>query len=168
MKEKQSSPILTQQQATQIQSKIGTCLYYARGVDPTILVALNKLATEQAKPTEKTQKDISKLFNFLATNPNATIRYVAGTMQLKVESDASYLVVKGAKSRIVGHFSLEPKHNYLNTMTQNGPIHTECTTLKNVVCSAAEAECGDLFTNCQKSIKIKKALEVLGHNQQKI
>ena len=34
-------PVLPQQQVTQIQSKIGICLYYARGVDPTILVALN-------------------------------------------------------------------------------------------------------------------------------
>ena len=55
-------------------------------------------------------------------------------MQLKVELDASYLVVKGAKTRIAGHFYLEPKKNYYNTMNQNGPIHTECTTLKNVVC----------------------------------
>ena len=90
-------------------------------------------------------------------NLNEKIRYVAGTMQLKVESDASYLVVKGAKNRIAGHFYAEPKHNYFNTMTQNGLIHTECTTLKNMVCSAAEAECGGLFTNCQKAIEIKKS-----------
>ena len=89
-------------------------------------------------------------------------------MQLKVESDALYLVVKGAKSRIAGYFYLEPKHNYFNIMTQNGPIHTECTTLKNVVCSAAEEECGGLFTNGQKAFKIKRVLEALGHNQQKI
>ena len=66
-------PIFPQQKITQIQSKIGTCLYYARGVDLTILVALNELATNKAKPTEKTQKDVIKLFNYLATNPNATI-----------------------------------------------------------------------------------------------
>ena len=102
-------PVLPKQQVTQIQSKIGTCLYYAQGIDPTILVALNELATEQAKPTEKTQKDIIELFNYLVINPNATIQYAAGTMQLKVESDASYLVVKGVKSRIAGHFYLEPK-----------------------------------------------------------
>ena len=40
-------------------------------------------------------------------------------------------------------------------MTQNGPIHTEFATLKNLVCSAAEAECGHLFINCQKAIEIK-------------
>ena len=78
-------------------------------------------------------------------------------MQLKVELDASYLVVKGAKSRIAGHFYLKPKYNCFNTTTQNEPIHTECATLKNVVCSAAEAECGGLFTNCQKALEIKRA-----------
>ena len=76
-------------------------------------------------------------------------------MQLKVESDASYLIVKGAKSRIAGNFYLEPKYNYFNTMTQNEPIHTECPTLKNVVRTAAEAQCGGLFTNCQKAIEKK-------------
>ena len=94
---------------------------------------------------------------------NATTRYVAGLMQLKVESDASYLVVKGVKSQIAGHFYLEPHNNYFNTTMQNGPIHTECATLKNVACSAAEPECGGLFTNCQKALEIKRALEALGH-----
>ena len=89
-------------------------------------------------------------------------------MQLKVESDVSYLVVKGLKSQIAGNFFLEPYNNYFNTTTQNGLIHTECATLKNVVCSAAEAEFGGLFTNCQKALEIKRALEALGHQQKQI
>ena len=44
---------------------------------------------------------------------------------------------------------------------------TECVTLKNVVCSAAEAECGGLFHNCQKAIEIRRILTALGHPQQK-
>ena len=66
-------PTLPEKEIAKIQLKIGTCLYYARGFDPTILVALNALATDQAKTTETTQKDIIKLFNYLATNPTATI-----------------------------------------------------------------------------------------------
>ena len=158
--------ILPKKQITTVQSKIGTCLYYARGVDPTILTALNELATEQACPTEKTEKDLVKLFDYLSTYPNAVIRYVAGPMQLRVESDASYLVLKGAKSRVAGHFYLQPHKNYFNTTPQNGPVHTECSTLKNVVCSAAEAECGGLFVNCQKAIEIRRLLEALGHPQE--
>ena len=99
-----TNPILPPKQIQQVQSKVGTCLYYGRGVDPTILVALNELGTQQAKPTATTEKALSMLFDYLSTYPNAIIRFVAGTMQLKVESDASYLAIKGAKSRIAGHF----------------------------------------------------------------
>ena len=161
-----NDPILPKKRILQVQSKIGTCLYYARGIDPTILVALNELSTDQAKPTAATEKALAMLLDYLATYPNAVLRFVAGTMQLKVESDASYLAVKGAKSRIAGHFYLEPARNYFNTTSQNGPVATECVTLKNVVCSAAEAECGGLFHNCQKAIEIRRQLEALGHPQQ--
>ena len=37
--------------------------------------------------------------------------------------------------------------------------------IKNVVCSAAEAECAGLFHNCQKAIVIRRILEALSHNQ---
>ena len=62
--------------------------------------------------------------------------------------------LKEAKSQIAGHFNLEPHKNYLKATKQNGPIHTECSTLKNVVCSAVETECSGLFTNCQKALEI--------------
>ena len=37
-----------------VQSITGSILYYARAVDPTMLPALNDIATQQAKPTQKT------------------------------------------------------------------------------------------------------------------
>ena len=67
------SPVLPSKQTQQVQSKIGTCLYYARGVEPTILVALNELGTEQAKPTASTKKSLVMLFDYLWTYPNAVI-----------------------------------------------------------------------------------------------
>ena len=57
-------------------------MYYGRGVGLTILTALNEMSAEQAKPTATTEKDLSKLMDYLATYPNETIQYVAGTMQL--------------------------------------------------------------------------------------
>ena len=47
----------------------------------------------------------------------------------------------------------------------DAPILTECITLKNVVCSAAEAECAGLFHNCQKAVEIRRILQALGHKQ---
>ena len=53
----------------------------------------------------------------------------------------------------------------LNDNIHNGPILTEFVTLKNIVCSKAEAECGGLFHNCQKAIVVRKILSSLYHNQ---
>ena len=148
-----------------MQRKTGTFLYYGRAVEPTILVALNEISMQQSKPTATTIKQLQHLMDYLYTYPNATLRFYAGTMQLKVESDASYLVIEGAKSRVAGHFYLEANKRHLNDTGDNAPILTECITLKNVVCSAAEAECAGLFHNCQKAIVIRRILEALGHKQ---
>ena len=43
----------------------------------------------------------------------------------------------------------------------------EYLTLKNVVSSAAEAECGGLFHNCTTAIGLRHALIGLGHTQNK-
>ena len=51
---------------------------------------------------------------------------------------------------------------------QNAPIHIECTLLKHVVSSAAEAETGALFHNWQVALGLKNILEALGHIQQPI
>ena len=87
-------------------------------------------------------------------------------MQLKVESDASYLSVKDSGSRYAGNFYLQPLPTRYNSTAQYGPIHTECAVLKNVVCSVAEAVCGGVFHNCQKAVIIKRAEEALGYHQQ--
>jgi hypothetical protein len=50
---KDKTPPLTAQQCLTIQKVTGSVLYYARAVDPTILMPLNDIATEQTKATEK-------------------------------------------------------------------------------------------------------------------
>ena len=160
------APALSKKETKIVQSKVGTFIYYGRAVEPTLLVVLNEIYSDQAKPTQSTVKDLTRLLDFLATYPNVIIRYVAGTMQLKVESDASYLSVKDSRSRYAGHFYLQPLPNRYNSTAQNGPIHKECAVLKNVVCLTAEADCGGDFHNSQKVVVIKRALEALGHCQQ--
>ena len=52
------------------------------------------------------------------------------------------------------------------TPTHNGPILTECKTLKRVVSSAAEAESGGTFENAQNIIPMAWILKnVLSHPQ---
>ena len=82
------------------------------------------------------------LMDYMATYPNTKIRYLAGTMQLRVDSDAAYLVMPEAKSRITVHYMLEANHNKHSEHppSLNVSILIECQALKHVACSTAEAE----------------------------
>jgi hypothetical protein len=98
------TPQLTATQCLTIQKVTGSVLYYARSVDPTILMPLNEIATEQTKATEKTQAATNQLLDYLATYPDTTIRHHASDMILHIHSDASYLSVSNAISRLGGMF----------------------------------------------------------------
>jgi hypothetical protein len=50
---KDETPPLTAKQCLTIQKVTGSVLYYARAVDPTVLMPLNDIATEQTKATKK-------------------------------------------------------------------------------------------------------------------
>jgi hypothetical protein len=97
----ETSP-LTSKQCITIQKVTGSVLYYARAVDPTVLMPLNDIATEQTKATEKTQAATNQMLDYLATHPDATIRYHASNMILHIHRDASYLSVSNAQIRLGG------------------------------------------------------------------
>jgi hypothetical protein len=50
---KDETPPLTAQKCLTIQKVTESVLYYARAVDPAVLMPLNDIATEQTKATEK-------------------------------------------------------------------------------------------------------------------
>jgi hypothetical protein len=62
-----------------VQQISGLFLYYSCGCDPTIITALNKISNHQAAPTEKTKAACDMLQNYLATHPEAAIRYQMGS-----------------------------------------------------------------------------------------
>jgi hypothetical protein len=95
---------LTASQNTLLQKITGKFLYYARAVDPTMMVTLSALASQQTKGTERTMDDTIKFLNYCATHPNATIWYKALDMMLQVHSDASYLSDSKARSCAGGLF----------------------------------------------------------------
>jgi len=49
-----TSPLLDAAGKRRIQQIVGSFLYYARAVDPTILMALSDIAAQQSAPTEET------------------------------------------------------------------------------------------------------------------
>jgi hypothetical protein len=65
---KDETPPLTVKQCLTIQKFTGSVLYYARAVDPTVLMPLNDIATEQNKATEKTQAATNQLLDYLSTH----------------------------------------------------------------------------------------------------
>ena len=96
--EKPITSLLDKYGKKQIQSIVGTFLFYGRAVEPTVLTALNDMTTMQSRPTITTLQQSTMLLDYLATYPNAKLRSYAGNMQLHIESDAAYLVLPGAKS----------------------------------------------------------------------
>ncbi len=89
-------------------------------------------------------------------------------MVMNIHLDASYLTEPKARSRASGHFFMGwlPKDN--KPIKLNGAFHTLCLILQFVVASAAEAELGALFLNCQEGMIFQLTLKELGHPQPKI
>ncbi len=85
------SPLLNDKQKRNVQQVIGSILYYGRAIDETTLPALGSIASEQAKATEMPELKCMQLLDYLATHPDATVRFRASVMVLNIHSDASYL-----------------------------------------------------------------------------
>ena len=80
-------------------------------------------------------------------------------MILHVDSDASYLVEPGAKSRIGGYYYLS-SHKFPKL---NGPIHCMATLIKAIMSSAAKAELGGLFLNATNVVSMRSILFDMSH-----
>ena len=130
-----NSPMLSQQETTNIQQIVGSFLYYARAVDNTIYPAINQIANTQARPTQHTRIEANILLDYLYTHPSAKLRFTKSDMQLHIDSDAAYLVAPKAKSRAAGYFYLSDKSiqpPLSSPPTLNAPIHIEYILLKHV------------------------------------
>ena len=131
----------------------------------TVLMGLSSIAVEQTKATEKTMERCIDLLNYLATNQDAKVRFRASDMVMNIHSDASYLSKTSSRSRSWGHFFMGwmPKND--EPIQLNGAFYVSTTILRFVVVSAAEAELGALFHNCQDGIIFCQTLDDLGHTQ---
>ena len=160
-------PILPPDKIKEVQQITGSLLYYARAIESPILPALNEISHRQASPTANTLSKCKMLLDYCATHPNGKVRFKASDMVLNVDTDAAYLVLPGAKSRIAGTYYMaeHPQSSKTPNPTLNGAVHIECKTLKHVVASAAEAETGGLFVNGQIILQLRQTLKALGHPQ---
>ena len=131
---------ITPRQKLLVQQVVGSLLYYALAVDCTLLVALGDLATVQTRATKDTMEKLVWLLNYVASNPNAEVTFVASNMCVHIYSDASNLSVPKARSCSGAHFFLS-KHPYkvrdCSLAPLNGPIHVVSKIIKFVMSSAA-------------------------------
>jgi hypothetical protein len=130
-----------------IQQIVRSFLYYAQAVDPTILMALSNMATQQSAPTKNTKKRVKQFLDYVWMHPDAIIRYHALDMVLNVHSNASYLSAPRAQSCGGGYFFLGSLPIDGNLIKLNGAIHITCTILKLATVSAVKAKLGALFLN---------------------
>jgi hypothetical protein len=77
VEDKKDIPALSPKYVNCLQQLVGTLLYYARAVDPTLIMPVNVLASEQTRATASTADKIIKLLNYCTTHPEANLRYHA-------------------------------------------------------------------------------------------
>ena len=84
---------------------------------------------------------------------------------MNIHSDASYLSEPNARSHTCGYFFMGSMPKEGQPITLNGAFHVNTQIMKFIVASAAEAELGALFRNCQDGIMFWTTLHNLGHPQ---
>ena len=134
-------------------------------MDLSVFVDLSTIASEQAKATKTTLKNVHQVLYYLSTNMYATIRFHASDMVLNIYSDASHLSENNSKSLASGHFFLGCFPKDRETITLNSAMFTLYIILKYMTSLAAEAELGVIFMNVKEGITISLVLSELGHPQ---
>jgi hypothetical protein len=154
---------LSKSEIKPVQDIVGTLLYYARAVDPTLLAALSTIATRQTNGTRAIANACHQLLDYVATHPNAGLRCHACNMILAIHTDASYLSEMGGRSRAAGHFYLT---NQNDKDFNNGAVLTLSSIIKHVISSASKAEPAALCYGCKTAAPLHTTLEEMGHAQQ--
>ena len=111
-----------------------------------MLVVLVELATKQTVVVaiKQVSEGVTHFLNYAATHPDAHIIYHASDMVLHIDSDASYISVRQARSKVGGHHylssaSADTTKPPIKNPPPNGPLHVVCLITKNLMASAAEA-----------------------------
>ena len=113
MAKNSTHPPLSNAQRNLVQDFFGIFQYYARAIDTTMLTAIRSIATNMTTAVIKDLDFRMKQFlDYVATHPDAKIRFVASDMQLWIHLDDSYLSDPKARSRAGRYFYLSKKSNY--------------------------------------------------------
>ena len=75
-----TSPLLDAKQNQFILQVTGTFLFYARTIHCTMFPALSTIVVEQAAPTVATMEKTKQIFDFMALQDEAIVKYKAMTL----------------------------------------------------------------------------------------
>ncbi len=112
--------------------------------------------------TQNTIEKAYQVLDYLATHPDAKVRFWVSSMVMNIHLDVSYWTEPEACSRACSHFFMGSLPCNGKPIILNGVFHTLCAILQFVVASAAEAKLGALFLNCQEGMIFWLTLEDLG------
>ena len=70
---------LTAAETLKLQAIVGVFLFYSRAVDPTMLTAINKIASRQAKPTSLIKKEVERFLQMQTSGPTLRCVFVRAT-----------------------------------------------------------------------------------------
>jgi hypothetical protein len=157
-----SSTALPPSEIKTLQEQVGCLLYYARGVDATILPAVNHIASLQSTPTIAVKAAMTRLLRYCSRYPNNSLVFKACDMRLFIQSDASYLSRPHARSVAGGVFYLG---NNDAPTSINGPCLALSSIIPVVVASVAEAEYAAVFINAKEGVVLRNILHSIGYPQ---
>ena len=154
---------LIQKKSMNIQKITGSILCHARSVDPTALMPLNAIVTEQKKSTERTQAAAYQILECLAIHTGTTIRYHASDLIPKIHSDASYLSVSKYCSRLGWLFycvKIQQQEDNINIYILNVAY-----IINNVLVPPEESELGAFFKDAQSGEQLRFIFMELGNKE---
>jgi hypothetical protein len=157
------TPPLSATQCLTIQKVTGSILYYARAVDPTVLMPPNDIATEQTKATEKNTGHHKSIIGFSGNAPGrhhqiSCLRHDFAHPQRRLKPFGLKRTKPAGRSVFLRQQT--PEQDQLN-----GSILNVASVIKNMVASAAESEVGACFHNAQSGAPLRVTLTELGHIQ---
>jgi hypothetical protein len=155
------TPAATDIAKQQLQSIVGSLLYYARAVDPSLMTAVCALSAQQSNPTEAATAAADRLLGYVAAYPDNQLVYRSSDMQLKFASDASHN--SRPKGRSVGGgiiYAGDADNNNIN-----GAIDAFSSVIGVVVMSAYEAEVAALYMTMQRCEWLRQVFSAFGFKQ---
>jgi hypothetical protein len=148
-----------------LQEVVGSFLYYARAVDPTMLTTINTIASEQATTTEAVRAHAVHLPQYAAVHRDHVVTFKKSKMHVIIQAGASYLSRSQARSvaGVITHVG-----DADNPTVRNGMIHATSSIIDVIVAFAGEAEYGAAFIAAQQGVWIRNITIAMSHAQPSI